>query len=271
MSVQLTLFPHFPTLKPPIFPKLEAEEDIEYPSSDGKPMSENILHFDILNYLKNSLDSLLAKDANALVAGDLMVYYEKGNVHKRIAPDVMVALGRDKGNRGSYIIHKEAHIPPTTTFEIVSPSNLKAKPDLSNRWLKYAHMKVKEYFVIHAVEQKGFYIESFKEINGYLVPMLNFGKHTSERLKIEISFEEDIFTVRDLEGNVLNRYVTEVDLRKQAEEGKKQAEEKAHKAEEEKRKAQEENELLKADLKRQMQELAELRQLVNAELGKETS
>ncbi|WP_204104866.1 MULTISPECIES: Uma2 family endonuclease, partial [Spirulina sp. CCY15215] len=41
------------------------------------------------------------------------------------APDVMVALGRPKGDRGSYRQWEEENIAPQVAFEILSPGNKK--------------------------------------------------------------------------------------------------------------------------------------------------
>ncbi|WP_204103995.1 MULTISPECIES: Uma2 family endonuclease, partial [Spirulina sp. CCY15215] len=41
------------------------------------------------------------------------------------APDVMVVLGRPKGDRGSYRQWEEENIAPQVAFEILSPGNKK--------------------------------------------------------------------------------------------------------------------------------------------------
>jgi Uma2 family endonuclease len=57
------------------------------------------------------------------VAGDLLWYPVEGNNKIRNAPDVMVAFGRPKGDRGSYMQWKEENIAPQVVFEILSPGN----------------------------------------------------------------------------------------------------------------------------------------------------
>ena len=87
-------------------------EDVLYPDSDGKPMSDNTLQYKWIVRLKSNIDYLL-KDQEAFVAGDLLWYpvQVKEPPAPCQAPDVLVALGRPKGERGSYKQWKEANIP----------------------------------------------------------------------------------------------------------------------------------------------------------------
>jgi len=67
---------------------------------------------------------------NVFVAGDLLWYPIEGNNKTRLAPDVMVAFGRPKGDspeatlceRGSYQQWNEDNIAPQVTFKVLSPS-----------------------------------------------------------------------------------------------------------------------------------------------------
>ncbi|MGB0563905.1 MAG: Uma2 family endonuclease [Spirulinaceae cyanobacterium] len=96
-----------------------------YPDSDGKPMADNTEQYRWIAQLVTNLKHLL-RDQTAFVAGDLLWYpveVEPGETPPRQAPDVMVALGRPAGYRGSYQQWKEANIAPQVVFEILSPSN----------------------------------------------------------------------------------------------------------------------------------------------------
>ena len=62
-------------------------------------MADNTKQFQWIVTLKENLDALLT---NAFVAGDLFWYPLEGNNMIKQAPDVLVALGRPKGHRGSY-------------------------------------------------------------------------------------------------------------------------------------------------------------------------
>ena len=93
--------------------------EITYPETDGKPMAENTKQYEWIVRIQGSLDCRV----DALVAGDLFWYPVRGKPKIVLAPDVMVAIGRPKGHRGSYRQWEEAGVSPQVVFEILSPSN----------------------------------------------------------------------------------------------------------------------------------------------------
>lgn len=95
-----------------------------YPDSDGKPIADNTEQYEWIVRLVENLKHLL-KDEVAFVAGDLLWYpvEVEESPAPRQAPDVMVALGRPSGYRGSYKQWEEDNIAPQVVFEILSPSN----------------------------------------------------------------------------------------------------------------------------------------------------
>jgi Uma2 family endonuclease len=99
-------------------------EQTLYPDSDGQPMAENTLQYDWIVRLVTNLRRLL-KDRPAFVAGDLLWYPVQVDAPPVPcqAPDVLVALGRSPGYRGSYKQWEEDNIAPQVVFEIISPSN----------------------------------------------------------------------------------------------------------------------------------------------------
>ena len=118
--------------------------DTYYPSSDGKPMAENTLQFEHLVKIKLNLEKA-TKEKDIFVAGDLLWYPQKGNNRLAVAPDVMVAIGRPKGHRMSYLQWKEDNIPPQVVFEILSPSNHAVEMEKKRQF--YEKYGVKEYYI----------------------------------------------------------------------------------------------------------------------------
>lgn len=90
----------------------ETSEEIIYPDSDGQPMADNTKQFRWIVTVKENLENLFTTESNVFVAGDLLWYPVQGDNKTRQAPDVMVAFGRPKGDRGSYQQWKEDNIPP---------------------------------------------------------------------------------------------------------------------------------------------------------------
>ena len=120
-------------------PKPQDESDLSYPESDGEPMSDNTLQAFWIIFLYNNLNALLPD----FVAANLLWYPVRGS-RKALAPDVMVALGRPKGHRGSYKVWEEAGVHPQVAFEIRSPSNDDA--EMAAKLADYDRYGVEEYY-----------------------------------------------------------------------------------------------------------------------------
>ena len=99
---------------------------IVYPDSDGLPMAENTLQYRWIVTIVGGLEHLFADDPDVFVAGDLFWYPVEGHPEIVAAPDAMVAFGRPKGDRMSYMQWEEAGVPPQVVLEVLSPSNRRA-------------------------------------------------------------------------------------------------------------------------------------------------
>ncbi|MEO1094990.1 MAG: Uma2 family endonuclease [Cyanobacteria bacterium J06638_28] len=116
-----------------------------YPDSDGQPMADNTKQFRWIVVIQQNLEWLFASDPNVFVAGDLLWYPVEGDNKIRVAPDVMVAFGRPKGDRGSYKQWEEDNVPPHVVFEILSPGNTKV--EMNRKLLFYHQFGVDEYYL----------------------------------------------------------------------------------------------------------------------------
>lgn len=121
------------------------KREVIYPESDGLPMSDNTKQFRWLVTIQGGLDAVYMRDPNVFVAANLLWYPIQGNNEIRVAPDVFVAFGRPKGDRGSYQQWLEANIAPQVTFEIVSPGNRPGK--LTEKFNFYDRYGVEEYYL----------------------------------------------------------------------------------------------------------------------------
>ncbi|HPM83520.1 MAG TPA: Uma2 family endonuclease [Candidatus Anammoximicrobium sp.] len=128
---------------------------IEYPDSDGRPMSDNTLQFQWIVTLQGGLDALFRDDPNVFVAGDLLWYPIEGDSTVRAAPDVMVVFGRPKGYRGSYQQWDEDDVAPQVVFEVLSPHVRLA--EVVSKFQFYDRFDVEEYYVFdpHKIELEG--------------------------------------------------------------------------------------------------------------------
>ncbi len=79
-----------PPAKPP---RRQARASVEYPESDGKPMSETPIHWHATVDFASPLVRRYAARPDAYVGSDMLMYYEEGNTEKAVSPDVFVAFG----------------------------------------------------------------------------------------------------------------------------------------------------------------------------------
>ena len=86
--------------------------------------------------------SFAARD-DVLVAGNLLWYPVKGDNQTRIAPNVMIALGRPNGDRYSYHQWQEANLPPQFVLDVRPPNG--HADEMTDRFAFYRAHGVKEY------------------------------------------------------------------------------------------------------------------------------
>ncbi len=228
------------TINPAFIP-----EEILYPDSDGKPMSDNTKQYQYIITIQVGLDSLFASDPNVFVAGDLLWYPVEGRPDIRNAPDVMVAFGRPKGHRGSYKQWREDGIAPQIAFEILSPGNTSIEMGLKLNF--YERYGIEEY--IEYDPDRGT-LKIWQRKGRLLKPVSFRNEWKSPRLDVTIRLEDDgDLSLFHPDGRKFLRPV-ELDLlaaheRERAEEEHARAEEEHARAEQERARA----ELLAAKLR----------------------
>ncbi|MEM9539872.1 MAG: Uma2 family endonuclease, partial [Cyanobacteria bacterium P01_E01_bin.42] len=129
------------------------EDEFLYPESDGKPLADNTIQFRLITTIQGGLDALFQDRDDVFVAADLLWYSVKLSPQQvrdkekvpQQAPDVMVAIGRPKGDRRSYKQWKENNIAPQVVFEILSKSN--KKKDMEDKFKFYETYGVEEYYL----------------------------------------------------------------------------------------------------------------------------
>jgi Uma2 family endonuclease len=119
-------------------------EEIEYPYSDGKPMAESDLHRDEMNDLIKALDRWFRATPDVYVAGNLFVYYVRGDRKSVVAPDVFMVKGVPKGKRKSFLLWNEGR-GPCFVVEVTSEST--RDEDLNKKMDVYRRLGVEEYFL----------------------------------------------------------------------------------------------------------------------------
>ncbi|MGI8787609.1 MAG: Uma2 family endonuclease [Pyrinomonadaceae bacterium] len=118
-------------------------KQIYYPESDGKPMAETDVHITLIADLLQTLRTYFSQTKDVKVLADILLYYEEGNPHKSIAPDVMIVSGVGKHLRRTFKLWEER--PPDVVFEISSRGTW--KEDLQKKFFLYRDFGVKEYYI----------------------------------------------------------------------------------------------------------------------------
>ncbi|WP_165234025.1 Uma2 family endonuclease [Aquisphaera insulae] len=119
--------------------------EIVYPDSDGEPMADNNLQYQWIVTITGNLELIFLDDPDVFVVGNMLWYPIEGDNKTRIAPDTMVAFGRPKGYRGSYMQWIENGIAPQVVFEVLSPGN--HGPEMARKRDAYERFGVEEYYV----------------------------------------------------------------------------------------------------------------------------
>ena len=117
---------------------------VVYPDSDGKPIADNTLQYRWIVTIQGNLAALLRDRPDVFVAGDHLIYPVEGKPMRRVAPDVYVAFGRPKGDRGSYKVWEEGGVFPQVVFEVRSPENRAGK--MARKLAFYDRYGAEEYY-----------------------------------------------------------------------------------------------------------------------------
>jgi Uma2 family endonuclease len=163
-----------------------ARKPIYYPMSDGKPLADNTLQFDWIVKLFNGLSIQYADVDDVFVASNLIWYPVEGRPKTRTAPDIMVAFGRPKGYRASYLQWQEEDVSPHVVFEIRSPRN--RPPQLQRPFEFYQRYGVEEYYFLDPYQNT---LSAWRRAGKRLKPVRRVDGLRSPRLNIRFGFADD--------------------------------------------------------------------------------
>ncbi len=119
-------------------------DGVIYPSGDGEPIAENAFQFRAIVDTEKTLTTRFRNEPAVYVAGDLLIYYRRGDNEARIAPDVFVAAGgKGKHPRHSWMTWVEG-VVPQFVLEMETESTWTLNANEKRR--TYAEMGVLEYW-----------------------------------------------------------------------------------------------------------------------------
>lgn len=125
--------------------------DVDYPTSDGKPMAETELHWQVMVDSVETLRDHFIAEPMVHVGGNLLLYYERGDQRKHLAPDVFMVRDRPKLPLRDYYLVWEEGKPPDVVIEITSKTT-RREDQTKKRVIYRERLKVPEYFQFDPTE-----------------------------------------------------------------------------------------------------------------------
>ena len=132
--------------------------------------------------IKGNLDIHLNEDPDVFIAGGLLWYPIEGDNKIRQAPNVMVAFGRPREDRGSYRQWEEQNIPPQIIFEMIGPSH--TQEELLEKHIFYETYGVEEFYIY---DPYTFHFSGWIRQQGKLSLVTNVEDWVSPRLNIRFT------------------------------------------------------------------------------------
>ena len=222
---------------------LPPRKRIVYPETDGLPMAENTVQFRWIVLVKDNLEAIFADQDDVFVAGDHFWYPVEGQPGIRVAPDIMVAFGRPKGDRRSYLQWEEGGVAPQVVWEILSPGNRHG--EMVAKFQFYEHYGVEEYYVYDPDTGE---VSGWIRRNGRLEPIADMNGWISPLLQVRFIKEGDELKLYGPDGKAFQTFQEVLDQAEQAqqhaEQAQRQAEQARHQAEQAKRQIEEQAQLI---------------------------
>jgi Uma2 family endonuclease len=166
--------------------RIRHPEKLIYPESDGQPMGENTIQVKWIITLYNGLEAVFRDRPDVFVAANLFWYPVHGDPTYSLAPDVMVALGRPKGDRPSYKQWEEGNVAPQVVFEVLSPSNTTEERDKKLEF--YRRNGVEEFY---EYDPYNHVLQLWQRSRKKLVPVGEVDDVVSPRLGVRFVVPED--------------------------------------------------------------------------------
>lgn len=122
---------------------IRPQHDVEYPHSDSRPLESDV-HRDEMLDLINGLQDCFRDRRDVYVAGNLFLYYKKGDPRSVVAPDVFLVQGVANRQRKTYKLWEEGRVP-SLVIELTSDST--RHEDLERKMRLYQDLEIEEYFL----------------------------------------------------------------------------------------------------------------------------
>ena len=235
-------------------------EEIIYPCSDGQPMADSTIQYQLIVTIKEGCELLLKDDPNVFIVADLLWYPVEGRTDISQAPDVMVVFGRPKGDRLSYLQFREDNIPPQVVFEIRSYKDSQLK--MNKKYSFYNRYGVEEYYLYDPEQNE---LTGWQRVEGMLEVIEPMEGWISPRLGVRFELGSEGLEIYRPDGQKFLSY-SELDEqreleRRRAEQQFQRAEQQFQRAEEASQRAEEASQRAEQEAQKAERLAAKLREL----------
>ena len=214
-------------------PQQRRTREVEYPTTDGRPMGETEHHIDELIDTLTVLRDWFAAAPNVYVGGNMLLFYEEGNRRKHVSPDIFVTREiPKKPKREYYLVWKEGKAPD---FVAEITSRTTKREDEKKKLILYRDvLRVPEYFLFDPrAEYLDPPLQGFRLVAGDYVPIAPInGRLPSTVLGLHL--ERDGQNLRLYDPVAGQRLLTRFEARQAAE---KRADEERQRADDERQRA----------------------------------
>lgn len=177
--------------------QIKAAPTVVYPESDGKPMAETDRHRRLIIDFILMLEDHFKNTNDVYVSGDLLIYYEEGNIYKSVAPGVFVVFGVSNKDRRTYRTWEEGRTPDFV-LEAASPSTY--NKDITDKKELYASvLSVREYYIYDPYQEVSPHFQGYRLVDGmYEAIEFTDGKLPSVVLGLELGEHEGTLSLYDV-------------------------------------------------------------------------
>lgn len=132
------------------------------------------------------------------MAGNHPIYPVEDDPDTRQAPDVYVAFGRPKGDRGGYKVWEEGGVFPQVVFEVWSPGN--GFEQMQKKFEFYQKHGAEEYYILYP--EFPAHVAVWRREGDRLVEVPDFANWVSPRLGIRFGIIEGELHIRGPGGRL---------------------------------------------------------------------
>ena len=217
--------------------------DPRYPSDDGKRLAENGVQYRWIETLHGGVDAAFRDRPDVFVAADNLIYPVEGRPKIRRAPDVYVAFGVPKGDRGSFLVWEEG-VFPQVVIEVRSPGNRAA--EMANKLAFYDEYGADEYYDINP-QTPPHRLRVYQRSGRRLAEVSHGGRFVSPRLGVRFEMAGPELLVYAPDGS---RFLSRAEIVRRMEEDRRQSEADRRQSEADRRQSEADRRQSEADRRR---------------------